>query len=582
MTAIVHKFIFVLVLCWAAFAHAQPAIEVSASVEPERAYLGSSFRYIVSVRCNQRLAIEEPRIDFPPGVRVLSTGSSFMSQPGRLRDANGNLVVANVVTQSFTYTLSASEFGRLTIPAAEVVVDGRTMTTNAVDVEIVEPEELDDFAFEARLSKPRAFVGEPVTLRLTWYIGRDVQSFALGGAEAPDGLLIEAINDPVAFRDRSGQYLRAEIFGQNVYGKRGEGTLRGQSMLTLTFELSIVAERPGPYTLDPFVMIFDTPRRAERGSERGISRTAPVEFVARAVPLDSRPRAYAGLIGSYTIEASATPTDVNVGDPITLRVRIAGTNAPRVADGPRLDLHPSFTDHFKLDAGGWTRVPDSTGRAVFTTTIRALSDQVTEIPSIELPFFDPLEARFHTASTPAIPISVRSTRDVTLADAILSPLRSPASRSTLDRAAPGLWAIAAPDRLAAPSPAREIEAWFWVALASAPGAALIVLAATTLQRRAAHPAAVRTRALRQACRLARRHQTEQALRHFLSACLSQSASSITAADCARMTVSREEASELASYLEQAEASRFGGGAAPPADPQRLCHLMRKAHAESRS
>ena len=573
----VYHFAFVLICLVCSHARAQTSIEVTAAVEPERAYLGSTFRYVISILSNKRLAVEDPIVNFPNQIRVLSTGSSFMSQPGRARDANGNIVVTNVITQSYTYTLAASSSGTLTIPSMQVVVDGNTFNTNPVDVEIVEPDQPDDFALEARISKPRAYVGEPVTLRLTWYVGRDVQSFALAGGDIPDGLTVEPISDPVAFRDRSGQYLRTEIFGQTIYGKRGQGSFQGAAALTLTYELRIIAERPGTFSLGPIVMIFDTPRRNERGTERGISRTAPIEFTARPIPTDGRPSTFTDLIGSYMIEASASPTDVNVGDPIALQVRITGPNAPRIEDGPNLEVQRQLVDHFKLDTTGWTRVPDSTGRAVFRTTIRALSENVTEIPPLELSYFEPMQGKFGTSFTAPIPITVRSTRDVTLADAILSPLRAPASRSSLDRSAPGIWALASADELARPAPPERIEQWFWYAIAAAPTAALLVIFFSTVRDRATRPGARARHALHKALRLARAGKTDLAVRHYMALRLAQRPDAITADDCARIAATPLEARELAAALERTELARFGGLDRPAPDPERCCQLLRNAH-----
>ena len=42
------------------------------------------------------------------------------------------------------------------------------------------------------------------------------------------------------------------------------------------------------------------------------------------MPEADKPAEFYGLVGQYTIAASAAPTKVNVGDPITLTIRIGG------------------------------------------------------------------------------------------------------------------------------------------------------------------------------------------------------------------------------------------------------------------
>lgn len=559
----------------------QPGIEVDAVVEPDRVYLGSSFRYTITVRSTQSLDISEPEIDLPRSLTILSTGTSLVSQPGRVRDASGNLIVTTVVARSFSYTLSASSTGSITIPPATVRVDGAIVTAPAVTINVLEPEIPEDFALEARLTRPRAFVGEPVVLRLVWSIGADVQDFQLGGPDLPPTLHIDALNDPAAPRDRSGQFFRKELYGQVVYGRRGQGTLAGQPVTTLTFEFTVSADTPGTYDLGPLFVLFETPRRGTRGTVRSISKSDPLEFVARPLPTENRPAGFDGLIGQYEIDASASPADVNVGDPITLEVRIAGTNTSRVPDGPDLAAQARLNADFKVDPAGWTRVPDSTARAVFRTTIRALRAEVTEIPSIELPFFDVSAAEYRVARSDPIPLSVRAVRDVTLADAIVSPLRSSSQRSALSDSSVGVWALASQDVLSRPDPLNQIESsWLVAVLAVPPLVCCTGLLTRHLLRRRQSPESVRHRAFRQAVRCAHAGQASDAVRVLLAAHTGQRPDAITAEDCRRLRVSHQVASQCADILNDDERVRFGTSSSPGRRvPGEVVNLLRSARSE---
>jgi hypothetical protein len=61
------------------------------------------------------------------------------------------------------------------------------------------------------------------------------------------------------------------------------------------------------------------------------------------------------------------------------------------------------------------------GQKVFTQTIRAVSDQVSRIPPIDLVYFDPGSGRYVTAQTEPIPIKVLPTRVLTGKDAGARP-----------------------------------------------------------------------------------------------------------------------------------------------------------------
>ena len=102
------------------------------------------------------------------------------------------------------------------------------------------------------------------------------------------------------------------------------------------------------------------------------------------VPLpEPRPPSFTGLVGAYSIETAAAPTAVNVGDPITLTIRIRGPEPLDTIPAPALQTQRSLIADFKVsDESAAPVVQD--GSAVFTQTVRALNDQVTANPAARL------------------------------------------------------------------------------------------------------------------------------------------------------------------------------------------------------
>jgi hypothetical protein len=130
---------------------------------------------------------------------------------------------------------------------------------------------------------------------------------------------------------------------------------------------------------------------------------------------EGKPADFYGLVGNYTITASANPTQVNVGDPITLTINIGGAKFLKPVQWPKLEAIPAMSDNFKIPsekADG--QIKD--GGKVFTQTIRANNDKVTEIPAIPLTFFDADKGRYVTIASKPIPLKVSPTKVVTGAD----------------------------------------------------------------------------------------------------------------------------------------------------------------------
>jgi hypothetical protein len=140
-----------------------------------------------------------------------------------------------------------------------------------------------------------------------------------------------------------------------------------------------------------------------------------VELNVLPLPEVGKPAEFYGLVGDYTISASATPRQVSVGDPITLTIEVGGGPYLRPVQWPALETVPALANNFKIPTEKASPVR-ADGRKVFTQTIRASNDAVTEIPPIPLAFFDPKTGRYTVAHTDAIALEVAATKTLTNAD----------------------------------------------------------------------------------------------------------------------------------------------------------------------
>jgi hypothetical protein len=121
------------------------------------------------------------------------------------------------------------------------------------------------------------------------------------------------------------------------------------------------------------------------------------------------------LVGGYTISASATPTQVNAGDPITLTIRVGGNPYLKPVRWPDLEGVAELAQNFKIPSEKASPVVED-GQKIFTQTVRASSDSVTEIPPIPLAYFDPESGTYTVARSKAIPLDVEPTKVLTTAD----------------------------------------------------------------------------------------------------------------------------------------------------------------------
>ena len=294
-------------------------------------------------------------------------------------------------------------------------------------------EEIEDFKLRMSLSDRTAYVGQPVVLAITWYIGRSVDQFQFDVPALEDDrfqIIDPRVRVPA---DRQGDYVDIPIGSGRVTARKGRGRLDGWEFLTVTFEKVLVPKRAGTLTLDPAVVNFRAIRERGRGpfssfnfgdpffgQSRGHENLAvpsnALTLEVRETPAEGRPANFSGLIGSFRFTAEAQPTDVSVGDPITLELEISG---PEYLDYIRLP-ELQGQDRLRRDFQIPTDPPPGSivgKRKVFTRTIRARTAAAREIPALTLNYFNPETGRYETASTDAIPLEVRGARVLTAADA---------------------------------------------------------------------------------------------------------------------------------------------------------------------
>jgi hypothetical protein len=420
-----------------ATARGEEAVTARAAVGETRVYVGEPF--VLQVIVEGEIPKQQPDLPALADFEVAFEGGRDASSESIVY-VNGELKRQESRKKYiFQYRLRPRRAGSRTIPAIPVTVGGRTVRTQPLTVDVQEPRETEDFKLRLALEKPRAYAGEPVRFTLTWYLAKDVKGYTFSMPPLGDGL--EVVDPPAADVTtddlRSGRYQQIEFLGKKVLARKGQGELDGRRYTTLTIEKILIPRRAGSFAIGPATVALNAVIGRKRGrglfddpffsdpffdgpfSSRDVTKKLAVPSNAAtlegiALP-PGAPDGFTGLVGRYRIETSAQPTDVSVGDPITLTIRIEGPHPLDRIPAPDLRSLPAFAERFKVPAD---MAPPATagGSRTFVQTIRARRDDVREIPPVELSYFDAEAGAYRTARSKAIPLTVRPTREVTAAD----------------------------------------------------------------------------------------------------------------------------------------------------------------------
>ncbi|MDX2114631.1 MAG: BatD family protein [Planctomycetota bacterium] len=390
-------------------------ITAVAVTDVTQVYVGESFQLRIAVEGT--LNVEPPALPPVEGLVIVPTGSGPVSYSSH-SIVGGRTQSTEYQAFVFHYAVTPSRPGDHVIPPVSVRAAGRQFTTQEVRFRALPGETDGDVKVRLESSSLSPYVGEPITLKVTLGLRRSATraEFFFPGVEEKFSLVDAPPNPNVALSDSV-----FELLGAKVPAYSGATQFDGQDYQSFTAERIVIPREPGPITLGPVTVTCDViiQRAAsifDRDRVRRVSVSSdPVQLDVRPLPAEGRPDHFNGLVGAYRIDASASPTEVNVGDPITLEMRIEGP-LPGSVPAPAIERQPQLADAFRIAASDAPGVLD--GRAiVFRRTLRALRAGVSAIPPIELPYFDTRSGAYKIARTDPIPLSVRETRVVTAADA---------------------------------------------------------------------------------------------------------------------------------------------------------------------
>jgi BatD DUF11 like domain len=419
-------------LCISPTALAQQ-LSVTATVEKNEVYVGAPFTLQIQVEGSDQ--VERPDLSGLADFQVQEAGGG-QNNSQSISIVNGRVTRDVRRGYTFNYRLTAKRAGSLTIPAVSVTAEGQTRSTQPIAIHALPPSENDDFKLRLDLSEQHCYVGQPVILTVTWYVGRNVEEFEFNVPVLEDKRFdISGFNEDIDPAQQD-SYVRIPLGGDVAVGRKGHAALDGRGFLTVKFQKVLIPKQAGTISVPQATVSM----RAVQGYQRRNGRSVFDDFFSdgffgrRAVyedfvvpsntptlnvaelPTEGRPVGFSGLVGSFEVEADATPTDVSVGDPITLTVRVKGPRYLQNVTLPPLEKQPSLARDFRIPEERATGVIKGNTK-VFTQTLRATHSGVSGIPPIEVPYFDPKTGHYEIARSEPIALKVEGNRIITAQDA---------------------------------------------------------------------------------------------------------------------------------------------------------------------
>jgi len=314
---------------------------------------------------------------------------------------------------TYNYLVTAQHDGEFTIPALRADIGGQQLASTPLKLivsKVAAPSAAavnsgSEVAFlKFIFPKNKLYVGEPEVGRLELYLRDDVQN--LGNfqltASPTDGF---SAGKTVELQNQR----RRVQMGNRIY-------------TVIPLAMPLTAIRTGPLVLGPFtagaVVVLPSENQGgnplfqmfNQGEQKQVTlATDPVNVESLPLPAANRPVNFTGAVGSFTMNATAGPTTVTVGDPITVRVQISGHGALDTISLPLQDAWRDFKTYpptTKVEASDQFGFQ---GTKTFEQIISPQNSDVHELPALTFSFFNPADGQYHTLTQAALPLVIKTT-----------------------------------------------------------------------------------------------------------------------------------------------------------------------------
>ena len=388
-------------LSLALLARATAAASFTATLDRDALTLGESATLALAFEGGSPGQVPTPSV---PGLQITQAGTSQ-----NMSIING--AMSSTVTVSFSVTPQRE--GEFTIPALTADVGGQQLSTAPLKLvarrasapSAAAVNSGNEVAFlKFNFPKQKIYAGESVVARLELYLRDDVQNFGnfqITGSTTDGfsaGKTVELQN----------QRRRVQV-GNRVYTE-------------IPLALPLTAVKTGALTLGPFtasaVVVLPSQNQGgdpffrqffNQGEQKQVTLASElINVESLPLPEENKPANFSGAVGNFTMTATAGPTTLTVGDPITMRVQIAGRGALDAITLPVQEAWQNFKTYpptAKLETSDQFGFQ---GTKTFEQIVSPLNSDVHELPAFSFSFFNPDDGKFHTLTQPALPLTIKA------------------------------------------------------------------------------------------------------------------------------------------------------------------------------
>jgi len=355
--------------------------------------------------------------------------------------------VNGVTTQSvsYTYVLAPTKEGVFKIGKASIEVEGVTMESNELTVEVTKPvaqqpqaqrqqrpwdpfaddpffgggrqreaepqitqEELqkqvkEDVFVKLNVNKNSAYKGEMITATYRLYFRQNLNGFNVTKAPAFDGFWNQEVSlDPKRKQEietiNGKQYYAVDILKYNLYPQR-DGSLQVPAAEVSTVAQVALKSRSRNVFDDFF---------GGRAVEVPLTlKTNSASVQVKELPTAGKPLDFFGAVGKYTFEAKLSGKETKTDEPFTYTLKVSGTGNLKFIELPKLELPETFEVYdpkVKENINNGEHGLSGSKQADYLIIPRTPGE--FKIEGNHFSYFDPAAGKYFTINSPEFTVKV--------------------------------------------------------------------------------------------------------------------------------------------------------------------------------
>jgi len=383
---------------------------------------GDQFRLIFTLENAKGQDLKAP--DTINGFEILYGPGISTSQSTQV--INGKATTRS--SESYIFTLSASTEGTFTVPAATIKADGKTYTSNTLQIKVLPPDQTANnqqpqgssgggqqpsasTSTSANISSTDAFIRaipsktkirEQEAFVVTFRFYTTLQVLDIGKIEFPefDGFMVE---DQELSPNR--QMQMEHYNGRNYYVVDLRRTLLFPQR---TGKITIPAgkiEMLFNIRTNKTVNTFFGPQYVMTDVKKTLT-SSPLAINISDLP-EGKPANFSNGVGTFSMSADISETNIKANDAVTITLNISGTGNMKLIKTPELALPKDF-DTFDPKITNNLRFTDNglTGSKTIEYLFIPRYQGTYKIPPLELSYFDTRSNSYKTLSTPEYTLNV--------------------------------------------------------------------------------------------------------------------------------------------------------------------------------